>query len=277
LAEVIDMLRGLPDAQVGEDWQEIANVAGDQTTDKAFWNSICGDWGYLLSVEDIILVQMGDVKDYFKPRFTMSLCHFLFFHKYTWSNTEDGNYIVPSYNGNIHANYGGSAAHFPTDGRLYLPFWGVELPNYGGCCHDTSSIYGDGADKNSWHRSFSMSIKRKDSRIQHLQQHLQQDQGGIWIECGFHESCSKKCNERSLTCNADKVNALNTFDAVAAVYWELGSACVSTFNTGYPAESERAWRKESSPGICTYLGSAGGFTCDYMYKHADWKFLCWCE
>jgi len=145
-------------------WQEIAHVAADQTTNKAFWNSICGDFGDLGMV-DIVFVQMGDVKDYFKPRSPMSLCHFLLSNEYTWSNTEDGNYLVPWYHPNTgNYLYGGSAPSYTQqyDGT-YISFWGSEKSaNRGGCCHYKSSIYGNGADTAAWRRSFSMYIKKHD-------------------------------------------------------------------------------------------------------------------
>jgi len=159
LTEVIAMLRGLPDASPSNGgWQLVASVASNDETGTAFWNTICGNFDDL-TVADTILVEMGQVKDYFHPGGSMSLCHFLLNEDYSWSPTEDGGYVRPQMDGRN--MLGGSKSRWveSIDGREYLPFWGRENRGDGGCCHYTSTNYGGAADVASWGRAFSLSVK----------------------------------------------------------------------------------------------------------------------
>jgi len=156
LQQVIDMLNGLPDASVSQ-WQEVASAGGNTRVDDAFYNAVCGNFNDL-TTSDIILVQMGEVKDYFHPGQAMSMCHFLLNQDYSWSATEDGTYVTPSMYGH---HFGGSAGNWPQqiDGRAYLSFWGSrDGGSIGGCCHDRSNNYG-GVDGAAWHRAFTVSVK----------------------------------------------------------------------------------------------------------------------
>merc|ERR1712080_293566 len=142
LQEVIDMLNGLPDA-TPQGWQLVASAGPDTKINTAFWNNVCGNFDDL-TVADTILVEMGQVKDYFHPGGSMSLCHFLLNQDYTWSAFEDGTYVRPNMYGNLGINFGGSQAHWPAniDGRNYVSFWGNANGPFGGCCHGTSTNYG---------------------------------------------------------------------------------------------------------------------------------------
>lgn len=155
IQEVIDMLKGLPDANVAT-WQLVAHSGSNTNVDAAFWNSVCGNFNDL-TVSDTILVEMGQVKDYFHPTSSITMCQFLLTQQYTWSATEDGTYVAPNMYG---GHYGGSQGNWPhsIDGRTYLSFWGGGGAN-GGCCHYTSTNYGGAADGAAWHREFTLSVK----------------------------------------------------------------------------------------------------------------------
>lgn len=156
LQQVIDMLNGLPSNDVPQ-W-EVVGVSGTHTlVDHAFWTNLCGPDKFKdLTVADTILVEMGDVKDYFHPGRSMTMCHFLLNQDYSWSSTEDGEYVTPSMYGH---HFGGSAHNWPVsiDGRAFISFWGGAGAN-GGCCHYRSNNYG-GVDGAAWQRAFTLSVK----------------------------------------------------------------------------------------------------------------------
>lgn len=153
IQEVIDMLNGLPDANV-DTWQVVAVSLTHSNVNAAFYSNVCENF-HDLTVSDTILVEMGEVKDFFHPLSSISMCQFLITQQYTWSATEDGTYVqVPRYGG----HYGGSQGGWPSDGRTYLSFWGGNGPN-GGCCHYKSNNYGGAADGAAWGREFTVSVK----------------------------------------------------------------------------------------------------------------------
>jgi len=156
LQQVIDMLNGLPDASVSQ-WQEVASVGPNTNVNDAYYDGLCGNFNDLTTA-DIILVVMGEVKDYFHPGQAMSMCQFLKNKDYSWSATEDGTYVTPSMYG---GHFGGSAGDWPKqiDGRSYLSFWGERgSGSHGGCCHYGSHNYGT-LDTAAWHRAFTIYVK----------------------------------------------------------------------------------------------------------------------
>jgi len=157
IQEVIDMLNGLPDANVNT-WEVVGVAETNTNVDSAFWNNVCGNFDDL-TVSDTIRVEMGEVKDYFHPTSSISMCEFLITQQYSWSATEDGTYVQPIMYG---SHYGGSARHWPEhidgDGRLYLSFWGDGGSN-GGCCHYKSINYGGAVDTAGWGKAFTLSVK----------------------------------------------------------------------------------------------------------------------
>jgi len=105
-------------------------------------------------------VNMGQVKDYFKPTSGYSLCGMITESPGThfqWSK-DNISFQTPSY---YSAHFGGSATTWPTstDGRQYLSFWGGSGGASSGCCHFTSTTYGGAADAAAWSRSFDMYIR----------------------------------------------------------------------------------------------------------------------
>jgi len=158
LTEVIEMLRGISDASpVG--WQLVASVGEDDDTSNTFWNSICGNFDDL-TVADTILVEMGQIKDYFHPGGSMSMCHFLFNQDFSWSATEGGTYVTVPFNSK--GRYlGGSKGSWVQDGRNYLSFWGGDTVRKGGCCNYASNNYGGTVDVaiQGWNKAFTLSVK----------------------------------------------------------------------------------------------------------------------
>lgn len=161
-------------AQFGRTCELVAHVPGTQKANSDFWNGICGAFEDL-TVDDVILVQMGDNSDYFKPTSSMSVCTFLLHNQYTWSTSVDGEYVIPDYhpavNDPVH-NLGGSIKSDDGiyDGRNYISFWGSDFipivdrrvggADYhwiGGCCHYT---HGADVDLAAWGRMFDLYILR---------------------------------------------------------------------------------------------------------------------
>ena len=89
---------------------------------------------------------MGSVVDYFKPVEGKTYCEMLQSHNlHQWSaNGKD--WTIPLY---YSTHLGGSARHYPTDGRTHLSFWGGH-GNRGGCCHNSNS------DVNVWDKAFNI-------------------------------------------------------------------------------------------------------------------------
>ena len=77
-----------------------------------------------------IKLVMGSVVDYFKPITGKTFCEMLqSFKLHQWSS--DGiNWIIPANGQHTHL-LGGSDKSYPTDGRVYLSFWGGNANNGG--------------------------------------------------------------------------------------------------------------------------------------------------
>lgn len=105
-------------------------------------------------------VNMGSVKDYYRPTSSYTLCQMITETPgthFTWSSN-NGTFQTPTY---YSAHLGGSATSWPVgiDGRTYLSFWGGSGSATSGCCHNTSTIYGGAADGATWGRAFDMFVR----------------------------------------------------------------------------------------------------------------------
>ena len=155
-----------------EGWELLGEVEATVAAGTAFWEAACGigGGGYTggnveLTVDDMFMLEMGDVVDYYKPTQAMSLCNYLQNNKkHTWSATEDGVFVVPGYD-NGAGKYGGSDYQWPKalDGRDYLGYWGSETGNKGCCCHSSSDITGE-VDAVGWGQECALYIKLATNR-----------------------------------------------------------------------------------------------------------------
>lgn len=103
-------------------------------------------------------INMGQVKDYYKPTSSYTICQMIAESPGThfqWASTYNGTFQTPSY---YSAHLGGSAVDWPAsiDGRRYLSFWGGGGSANSGCCHNTSNVYGGSIDTAAWNRAFDM-------------------------------------------------------------------------------------------------------------------------
>jgi len=132
----------------------VADVPSTDQPTSSYWTPICSERSNV-TTRTVLLIVMGENKDYFQPRGPMTFCEFLLTQNYKWSASKAGPWIVPEYFGNS-AYLGGSAATWPTDGRRYLPFWGrsADPKETGGCCHYTKK------DSHNWQRHFQMYVSQ---------------------------------------------------------------------------------------------------------------------
>ena len=108
-----------------------------------------------LGLADIVMrVNMGIVRDFFKPHSGANLCQMLSESPGThhlWSNDPDGGFVQPPY---YSSHLGGCKSGWPPkDNRQYVSFWGGNGPT-GGCCaldYDTYS--------GSWSRDFEVYVR----------------------------------------------------------------------------------------------------------------------
>ena len=138
-------------------WNLIAESGTTSAVSSAWWDARCAEVGNpMLGVTDTVRVDMGQVKDYFRPTSAMNLCSMMKSHnKHTWSATGgEGTFVTPKY---YHQHWGGSQTWWPksVDGRAYVSFWGGNGAN-GGCCHYSSTSYGGSADSSAWNRAFKV-------------------------------------------------------------------------------------------------------------------------
>ncbi|MFA5434405.1 MAG: fibrinogen-like YCDxxxxGGGW domain-containing protein, partial [Candidatus Paceibacterota bacterium] len=109
----------------------------------------------------VLRINMGQVKDYFKPTNNYTLCQMITESPGThfqWASTLNGTFQTPGY---YSTHLGGSANSWPTsiDGRNYLSFWGGGGSANSGCCHNSSIVYGGSSDGVAWNRSFDMYLR----------------------------------------------------------------------------------------------------------------------
>lgn len=124
----------------------VADVAGTTTADDAFWAVKCKA---IPSNTLFIVVDMGAVRDYFRPAEGGSFCEMMQSdRKHQWSY--DGvDWVTPNYQ--VDNNNGGSFLDWPSnngqtgeDKRSYLSFWGtnhdVSPRLTGGCCSTSTAV-----------------------------------------------------------------------------------------------------------------------------------------
>ena len=105
-------------------------------------------------------INMGQIKDYFKPTNSYTLCQMITESPgthYQWASTYNGTFQTPSY---YTMHLGGSASNWPLsiDGRKYISFWGLG-GSLSGCCYTTSNIYGGTVSVSDWRQIFDMYVK----------------------------------------------------------------------------------------------------------------------
>lgn len=122
----------------------VADVAGTTRADDAFWAEQC----QIIPLNALfIVVDMGAVRDFFRPAKDVSFCEMMQTHsKHQWSyNGVD--WVTPTFH--AHSNNGGSAGNWPLnkgraeDKRKYLSFWGTnhDSPSLtGGCCSTSTAV-----------------------------------------------------------------------------------------------------------------------------------------
>merc|ERR1712176_646955 len=119
--------------------------------EKEFWQIQCGS---IPTEATMVRVDMGEVKDFFKPSNGHTMCEMLLSHtQHMWS--PDGqSWETPVY---YPGHLGGSIEHWPRDNKQYpadqrrhLSFWGGGPA--GGCCRAdyTSPNYA------AWYQAFTM-------------------------------------------------------------------------------------------------------------------------
>lgn len=122
----------------------VADVAGTTLANDAYWADKCK---IIPPTALFIVVQMGDVTDFFKPvNSETSICEMLLsYENYRWSHNGVDWVNVVRYEGDI--NMGGSESWWPRDRgiegdeRQYLSFWGYAPATHsGGCCSTTTKV-----------------------------------------------------------------------------------------------------------------------------------------
>eukprot|EP00929_Paragymnodinium_shiwhaense_P070106 TRINITY_DN35483_c0_g1_i1.p1 TRINITY_DN35483_c0_g1~~TRINITY_DN35483_c0_g1_i1.p1 ORF type:complete len:375 (+),score=61.53 TRINITY_DN35483_c0_g1_i1:95-1219(+) len=135
---------GAIDAKACYNARDLAYVSGEVKANRAFWSSRCHAFGRGDSADvSAILVQMGNVQDYYKPIPESNWCEMLQSNnKHLWS-ADGSTWQTPTYSGE--GKYlGGSASGWPaskseSDSREFLSFWGGDGGLTGGCCADVSA------------------------------------------------------------------------------------------------------------------------------------------
>lgn len=106
-------------------------------------------------------LEMGEVKDYFKP-IDGDLCNMLKgYQNHKWSSSFSGTYKIPDF---YQGHLGGSAQDWPKyrdkdtgdpdDNRAYLSFWGGNHEN-SGCCHNEKTA----PAHQRWKKTFTLYFK----------------------------------------------------------------------------------------------------------------------
>jgi len=134
----------------------VRDVPSDGKNTPSDWTPFCSEQSNV-TTRTVLLIVMGENKDYFQPTGAMTFCEFLKTNNYKWSASKAGPWIVPEYHLDTCTCLGGCAPNWPTDGRKYIPFWGRtrSYPTQkGGCCHLTKK------DAAAWNRPFQMYVSQ---------------------------------------------------------------------------------------------------------------------
>lgn len=121
----------------------VVKVAGTVVADDVYWAEQCTT---IPSNALFIVVEMGAVRDHFKPVEGATFCEMLQSndkHQWSYNGVE---WVTPVFNGGI--NHGGSDPGWPLfkgraeDKRRYLSFWGIPHGSLtGGCCSTSIASY----------------------------------------------------------------------------------------------------------------------------------------
>lgn len=121
----------------------VADVAGKIIANDAYWAEKCTT---IPSNALFIVVEMGAVRDHFKPVEGATFCEMLQSntkHQWSYNGVE---WITPVFNGGT--NHGGCDPDWPRDkgragdNRRYLSFWGIKHDSLtGGCCSTSTASY----------------------------------------------------------------------------------------------------------------------------------------
>lgn len=122
----------------------VADVAGTVNTDSVYWAEQCKT---IPPNALFIVVEMGAVRDHFKPVEGATFCEMLQSndkHQWSYNGVE---WVTPPPHKND-KNNGGSFDNWPRDkgragdNRRYLSFWGIKHDSLtGGCCSTSTASY----------------------------------------------------------------------------------------------------------------------------------------
>lgn len=127
----------------------VAEVAGTTRANDAFWAVQCKK---IPSNTLFLVLDMGAVRDFFKPIAGASYCEMLQSNtKHQWGGSDGVVWTTPEFCG---GSNGGSAIDWPLkkgrdgDARQYLSFWGTDDDRQtGGCCSTSTTEYNRGWGK----------------------------------------------------------------------------------------------------------------------------------
>jgi len=145
----------------------VVAVPGTTVADDAFWAVECQK---IPSMARGITVDMGAVRDFFRPVEGSSFCEMLTsYNKHQWS-ADGETWVDVAFYGHSVLHNGGSAYGWPRDdgragdARTHLSFWGDDGSLTGGCCssstavaHTLPSLPGNGGNTH-WGQPFSVSF-----------------------------------------------------------------------------------------------------------------------
>lgn len=147
----------------GSGWTEVASFDGTMVVTATMLTSgygTAGDANWSVASADFdgvgndftIAVEMGEFTDYFRPASSELFIQDVVVSKddHLWAASYEGPYLQPVY---YTDHLGGSALGWPTDGRSYLPFWGSDSTQPGGCC-----ISQDGGSE-GWSQPFTVYVR----------------------------------------------------------------------------------------------------------------------
>ena len=127
-------------------------TSGVGTTKSSDYTIQCSKLGVLNTNSAVMRLNMGIVKDYFKPTSGNTICDMIVtYNKHQWSSSWNGAYVTPGY---YFTHLGGSTNGWPSDGRAMLSIWGGnDGASTGGCC--VVAYDNNGA----WGRTFELYVK----------------------------------------------------------------------------------------------------------------------
>jgi hypothetical protein len=150
----------------GGGWTQLARSNGTNNITGSTYTNGAGSFGdanYTIQCAKLaaleltavtVRVNMGSVRDFFRPRANADICQMLSESPGThhlWSDSPDGGFLQPEY---YSTHLGGSKSGWPPkDNRAYVSFWGGHDGQEGGCCY--LSLQDNGA----WGRAFDIYVR----------------------------------------------------------------------------------------------------------------------